>query len=162
MKKVLSILLLLASLLTLCSCGVSKNSNKSYYYVKNADETTIGKEECLMEAVSSSNENIKVLRKSLKDATYIYMIKVELKAGDSIQVARFDIEGNKNDFIALDKLSGPVNNLTTDTLSIPNYEDYYKGTVTETSKALVDGTYYLVWAEDSTFTNFYMGLVLVQ
>ena len=176
MKRVLSLILVLASVLTLAACGkVLENTAKDYYAVGqfNGWGDAIGKEEYKMVAIKSSDDRVKSIKSQLKDATALYILQVvfpETAAGwhvtYTVDGTAKDFDGNLTikivrtlagdkdsiDFWAENKESGLVKNLTIDTLIVPTYREVDDvkdglGTWGDNPCVKAAGTYNVVFVE---------------
>lgn len=148
MKKLLSVIMMVALSLVLVSCKAKPldSATKSYYAVLNGQEVSDSNK---MEAISLNDKRVKSVRKNLKTATYLYVIEVEVKEGDTLQIVRTTTEGSTVNFSAQDKLSGPVTNLTESTITVPEYTEFDNGNGTwnDLMKIKVTGKVLIVFAE---------------
>ncbi|MBO4666639.1 MAG: hypothetical protein J5666_00730 [Bacilli bacterium] len=148
MKKVLSVIMMIALSLVLVSCKAKPldSATKSYYAVLNGEVISDSNK---MEATTLNDKRVKTVRKNLKTATYLYLIEVEVKEGDTLQIVRTTTEGGAVNFSAQDKLSGPVTNLTEKTISIPEYTEFNNGNGTwnDLMKIKVTGKVVIIFAE---------------
>ncbi len=148
MKKLLSVIMMLALSLVLVSCKAKPldSATKSYYAVLNGAEISDSNK---MEATYINDKRVRSIRKYLKTATYLYVIEVEVKEGDTLEVVRTTTEGGAVNFRAQDKLSGPVTNLTEANLNVPEYTEFNNGNGTwaDLMKIKVTSKVLIVFAE---------------
>ena len=148
MKKLLSVIMMIALSLVLVSCKAKPldSATKSYYAVLNGEAIADSNK---MEASTLNDKRVRTVRKNLKTATYLYLIEVEVKEGDTLQIVRTTTEGNTVNFSAQDKLSGPVTNLTEKTITVPAYGEFDngEGTWNDLMKIKVTGKVVIVFAE---------------
>ncbi len=155
MKKLLSLFVMLACVFVLTSCGkINTYTDKEYYAVANLGASNAS--EVKMEAINSSDKRVKSIKSSIKSATFIYIAEINLSKDDTLSVKRVTVSTSKTDFNAQDKLSGAVKNLSEDLLFVPEYTEFDNGngTFEDLAKVLVSGSYYVVFAENTSNEKF--------
>ncbi len=181
MKKVLALVLGLVLSISLVGCGTLENTEKDYYAAGNnlAWDTLA---EYQMTAIAKNDERVASIKDQLSGVEYLYILEVTL-ADDAGWGQNFIIDGvnthldgnltikvirtpvgdpDTRDFWAQNPESGAIDNLTPDTLFMPEWVEtptesvtvddvtYTTGTWADpwgNPSALEAGTYYLVFAE---------------
>ncbi len=162
MKKILTLALLLVLSLTLVGCAKDplKNDDFKYYVILNGNGLNV--EANKMEAVSYIDKRVKSIKKTVKNSSTLYLLEMEVTKGDTLQVGRVTVSAEEGsfDFKAQDKLSGPVKNLTTNNLTIPEYTEFDNGNGTWSTLPTVEvtGTVYIVFSETSSNVK-YLGVL---
>ncbi|MCB9498685.1 MAG: hypothetical protein H6687_02215 [Bacillales bacterium] len=188
MKRIFALLLLACSTLLLAGCAgtILENAEKDYYAVGqfNGWGTAVGDETYKMTAIAINDERVASIKAELKGATAVYVLQVALQGEGAGWTFEYKIDGetvtfdgnqaikvvrtakddpDTIDFWAQNKESGAITNLTPDTLYMPPYQETAtdgEGTWGDNPGALEDGTYYLVYAEFSTYKA--MGLIIIS
>ena len=160
MKKFISILFLVVLSFTLVSCGKGplENPDKDYYLSLNDSELNDANK---MSAIHYSDKIVRKFKKTFKSASYLYVIEVELSSGDKLSVAKCAKNTTTPDYNAQDKISGPVENLTSDFLKVPQYTEFDDGNGSWNDKieVLSGGSYYFIFAETPSTGQKYIALI---
>lgn len=96
MKKVLLLIATFVLGFTLVACGNAKVDEDHNYYVTGQFAgwgDAAGNKDFQMEAVKKSDPRIKSIKADLKDAVYVYVIEVELPAGEAEWDVTYKIDG---------------------------------------------------------------------
>ena len=154
MKKFLTLALLLVLSLTLVGCAKDPLKNDDFKYDVILHGNGLNVDGNKMEAVSYIDKSVKSIKKTVKNSSTLYLLEMEVNKGDTLQVARVTVsqEEGSFDFKAQDKLSGPVKNLTTNNLTIPEYTEFDNGNGTWSTLPTVEvtGTVYIVFSETAS------------
>ena len=153
MKKILTLALLLMFSLTIAGCAkdILKKDGYDYYVLLNGEGLKV--ESNKMEAISYIDKRVKPLRKEFKKSLALYVFEVEVTEGDKLSIARIatNVETSTPDYIAQDKQSGPIKNLTESTLLIPEYTEFDNGNGTWESECTIKttGKVVIVFSEEA-------------
>ena len=192
MKKLLLSFLAIVALVTLTACGgggILEDEGHSYFATGNFAGwgEAIGRQSNLMEAIELSDERVSSIRSDLRGATALYILAIDLPSADAGWGETYTVNGvstlfNGNQTVKVVRTtstdqdvplwwgpspeSGRINNLTPDTLFMPEYiddnspdynADEGTGHWNTNPVALESGSYYIVFAVIDGAR--YMGLV---
>lgn len=177
MKKLLVVALMLLASFSLVGCYSSEilaNTEKDYYVTGQFADwgTGIGKAEQKMTAIALNDARVKSVAKQIKDATALYIFEITIADGATWEASTFkdSVETKYNgnhaikvvrtaagdadtvDWWAQSPESGKINNLTPDTLYMPEFVETSTGNGAWNDNPVIflNGTYYIIYAEVGT------------